>query len=216
MIRTLIVDDEALIRGGFAMILGAEPDIEVCGEAANGEQAIKLCRELKPDVVLMDIRMPVIDGVEATRRITESPSIRVLILTTFDSDEYVYDAIRAGASGFLLKAVRPAELTHAVRCVAAGDRLLAPAITQRLIEEFVRRPPPGRPSEQLEGLTSREIEVLRHIARGLSNAEIAGALVVSETTVRTHVTRILSKLGLRNRAQAVVVAYETGLVLPGD
>ncbi len=216
MIRTLIVDDEALIRGGFAMILDAEPDIEVCGEAADGQQALSACRELEPDVVLMDIRMPVIDGVEATRRITQSPGPRILILTTFDHDEYVYDAIRAGASGFLLKAVRPAELTHAVRSIATGDKLLAPAITQRLIEEFVRRPPPGGRPEQLADLTSREIEVLRQIARGLSNAEIAETLVISETTVRTHVTRVLSKLGLRDRVQAVVLAYETGLALPGN
>lgn len=215
MIRTLIVDDEALIRGGFAMILGSAPDLEVCGEVADGQEAVSACRELQPDVVLMDIRMPVMDGVEATRRITRSPGPRVLMLTTFDHDEYLYDAIRAGASGFLLKAVRPAELIHAVRTIAAGDTLLAPTITRRFIEEFVRRPAPGRRREQLDTLTSREVEVLQQIAQGLSNAEIAQALVVSETTIRTHVTRILSKLGLRDRVQAVVLAYESGLVLPG-
>jgi DNA-binding NarL/FixJ family response regulator len=215
MIRTLIVDDEALIRGGFAMILGSAPEIEVCGEAADGQQAIVACRELNPEVVLMDIRMPVMDGVEATRRITRSPGPRVLMLTTFDHDAYLHDAIRAGASGFLLKDVRPAELIHAVSTIAAGDTLLAPAITRRLIEEFVQRPAPGQRPSELDALTSREIEVLQQIARGLSNAEIAKELIVSETTVRTHVTRILSKLGLRDRVQAVVLAYETGLVLPG-
>jgi DNA-binding NarL/FixJ family response regulator len=215
MIRTLIVDDEALIRGGFAMILGSAPEIEVCGEAANGQQAIVACRQLNPDVVVMDIRMPVMDGVEATRRITRAPGPRVLMLTTFDHDAYLHDAIRAGASGFLLKDVRPAELIHAVSTIAAGDTLLAPAITRRLIEEFVQRPAPGQRAHELDALTSREIEVLKQIARGLSNAEIANELVVSETTVRTHVTRILSKLGLRDRVQAVVLAYETGLVLPG-
>jgi DNA-binding NarL/FixJ family response regulator len=215
VIRTLIVDDEALIRGGFAMILGSAPEIEVCGEAADGQQAIVACRELNPDVVLMDIRMPVMDGVEATRRITRLPGPRVLMLTTFDHDAYLHDAIRAGASGFLLKDVRPAELIHAVSTIAAGDTLLAPVITRRLIEEFVRRPAPGQRPSGLDALTTREIEVLQQIARGLSNAEIAKQLVVSETTVRTHVTRILSKLGLRDRVQAVVLAYETGLVLPG-
>ena len=215
MILTLVVDDEALIRGGFAMILGSGLGIEVCGEAADGQQAIVACRELSPDVVLMDIRMPVMDGVEATRRITRSPGPRVLMLTTFDHDAYLHDAIRAGASGFLLKDVRPAELIHAVTTIAAGDALLAPAITRRLIEEFVQRPAPGQRPAELDALTTREIEVLQQIARGLSNAEIAKELTVSETTVRTHVTRILSKLGLRDRVQAVVLAYETGLVIPG-
>jgi DNA-binding NarL/FixJ family response regulator len=216
MIRTLVVDDEALIRGGFAMILGSAPEIEVCGEAADGQQAIVACRELNPDVVLMDIRIPVMDGVEATRRITRSPGPRVLMLTTFDHDAYLHDAILAGASGFLLKDVRPAELIHAVSTIAAGDSLLAPAITRRLIEEFVQRPVRGQRPSELDALTSRELEVLQQIARGLSNAEIAKELVVSETTVRTHVTRILSKLGLRDRVQAVVRAYETGLVIPGQ
>jgi len=214
MIRALVVDDEALVRGGFAMILGAAPDIEVTGEAKDGRDAIAICDALRPDVVLMDIRMPNMDGVEATRRITQAPGPRVLMLTTFDLDEYVYDAIRAGASGFLLKDVPPAELVHAVRTIAAGDTLLAPTITRRLIEDFVHRPPPGRQPHQLDRLTDREIQVLEQIAKGLSNAEIAQTLYISETTTRTHVTRILSKLHLRDRVQAVVLAYEIGLVTP--
>jgi DNA-binding NarL/FixJ family response regulator len=215
MIRTLIVDDQALVRGGFAMILGSQPDIEVAGEAAEGRQAVTACRELQPDVVLMDVRMPVMDGVEATRQISRRGGPRVLMLTTFDLDEYIYDAIRAGASGFLLKDVRPADLVHAVRTIAAGETLLAPSITRRLIEEFVHRPPPGRRPEEVENLTEREVDVLQQMARGLSNAEIAHTLIISETTVRTHVTRILTKLGLRDRVQAVVLAYESGLVTPG-
>ena len=215
MIRTLIVDDQELVRGGFAMILDAQPDIDVAGEAANGREAVDLCRELRPDVVLMDVRMPVMDGIEATRRIMTQKGPRVLMLTTFDLDEYVYDAILAGASGFLLKDVSRPQLAHAVRTVAAGDTLLAPAITRRLVEEFVRRPPPGRRPKQVEGLTPRELEILQYIGRGLSNAEIAAALVLAETTVKTHVTRTLTKLGLRDRVQAVVLAYETGLILPG-
>jgi DNA-binding NarL/FixJ family response regulator len=218
MIRVVVADDHALVRGGFQMILEAQPDIEVVGEAANGLEAVELARSLAPDVVLMDVRMPGLDGIEATRRVTaasgEGP--RVLMLTTFDLDEYVYRAIRAGASGFLLKDVRPAELVHAVRVVAAGDMLLAPAITRRLLEEFVRRPPPGQRPARLGELTDRESEVLGLVARGLSNAEIAQRLFLGETTVKTHVTRILTKLHLRDRVQAVVLAYESGLVRPGD
>jgi DNA-binding NarL/FixJ family response regulator len=214
--RVLVVDDQALVRGGFAMILEAEPDLAVVGEAVDGVEATRLAAELTPDVVLMDVRMPRMDGIEATRRITAAGRSRVLVLTTFDLDEYVYDAIRAGASGFLLKDVRPRDLGHAVRTVAAGDSLVAPAVTRRLLDEFVRRPPPGRRAERLAPLTERELEVLTLIARGRSNAQIAGHLVLSETTVKTHVTRILTKLGLRDRVQAVVVAYESGLVVPGD
>jgi DNA-binding NarL/FixJ family response regulator len=213
--RVVVVDDQALVRGGFAMILSTEPDIEVVGEAGDGEEAVRLCAAQRPDVVLMDIRMPVLDGVEATRRVTAAGTGRVLMLTTFDLDEYVYEAIRAGASGFLLKDVPPAELAHAVRTVAAGETLLAPSITRRLVEEFVRRPAPGRADPRLARLTDREREVLVLVGRGLSNAEVAQRLVVSETTAKTHVSRILTKLSLRDRVQAVVLAYESGLVRPG-
>jgi DNA-binding NarL/FixJ family response regulator len=218
MIRVLIADDQALVRGGFRMILGAQKDIEVVGEAGDGLEAIAKANELEPDIVLMDIRMPGQDGLEATRRLVSSgPSPRVLMLTTFDLDEYVYEAMKAGASGFLLKDVRPEQLAEAVRVVAAGETLLAPAITRRLIEEFVRRRPPGSgtPAE-VSGLTERELEVLKLVARGLSNAEIASALFLSEATVKTHLTHILTKLNLRDRVQAVVLAYESGLVHPGD
>jgi DNA-binding NarL/FixJ family response regulator len=215
MIRVLVADDQALVRGGFRMILDAQPDIEVVGEASDGREALELSRATSPDVVLMDVRMPVMDGIEATANLTRDGGPRVLMLTTFDLDEHVYDAIRAGASGFLLKDVPPAELAHAVRVVAAGETLLAPAITRRLVEEFVRRPPPGRRPERLDRLTEREREVLTLVARGLSNAEIANQLVLGETTVKTHVTRILGKLDLRDRVQAVVLAYESGLVTPG-
>ena len=217
MIRVLIADDQALVRGGFRMILEAQTDIEVVGEASDGREALAQAREHDPDVVLMDIRMPELDGLEATRRLVSgNGSVRVLILTTFDLDEYVYEAMKAGASGFLLKDVRPEQLAEAVRVVAAGDSLLAPAITQRLIAEFVRRPPPGSgaPTE-LSELTERELEVLKLIARGLSNGEIASALFVSEATIKTHVTHVLTKLKLRDRVQAVVLAYESGLVHPG-
>jgi DNA-binding NarL/FixJ family response regulator len=217
VIRVLIADDQALVRGGFKMILEAQKDIEVIGEAEDGKQAVRLAQELQPDVVLMDIRMPEMDGLEATRRVvTGEQAPRVLVLTTFDMNEYVYDAMKSGASGFLLKDVRPEQLADAVRTVAGGESLLAPAITKRLIEEFVRRPPPGQkaPAELAE-LTERELEVLRLIARGLSNGEIAKELYLSEATVKTHVTRILMKLDLRDRVQVVVLAYESGLIQPG-
>jgi DNA-binding NarL/FixJ family response regulator len=218
VIRVLIADDQALVRGGFRMILDAQRDMEVVGEAGDGREAIEHARKLEPDVVLMDIRMPELDGLEATRRLlTGNGGPRVLILTTFDADEYVYQAMKAGASGFLLKDVRPEQLADAVRVVAAGDALLAPAITRRLVEQFVRRPPPGstKPPELAE-LTARELDVLVLVARGLSNAEIASALFLTESTVKTHVTHILTKLDLRDRVQAVVLAYESGLVQPGD
>ena len=219
-VRVLIVDDQALVRAGFKMILESEPEIEIVGEAEDGLQAVEAARELKPDVVLMDIRMPNLDGLEATRRILaatgEAP--RVLMLTTFDLDEYVYEALRAGASGFMLKDTPPEQLISAIHVVASGDALLSPAITKRVIEEFIRRPPSTiatQPSPAVADLTARELEVLGFMARGLSNAEIAKDLFVSETTVKTHVARILMKLDLRDRVQAVVFAYETGLVEPG-
>ena len=215
-IGVLIADDQALMRGGFRMILDAEPDIEVVGEAIDGADAVRGFERLHPDVVVMDVRMPTMDGIEATRRITElEPAARVLMLTTFDLDEYVYEALRAGASGFLLKDRPPEELVHAVRVVAAGDALLAPTVTRRLIEEFAHRPGGPAAPAALEELTDREREVLVLMARGRSNAEIAGDLFVAETTVKTHVGRVLHKLGLRDRAQAVVLAYESGLVQPG-
>jgi DNA-binding NarL/FixJ family response regulator len=215
-IRVLIADDQALMRGGFRMILDAEDDIEVVGEAIDGEDAIRRFATTRPDVVVMDVRMPTMDGIEATRRLTAGdPPARILILTTFDLDEYVYRALRAGASGFLLKDRPPQELVAAVRVVAAGDALLAPSVTRRLVEEFARRPDPPPPPAALDELTDREREVLVCMARGLSNQEIARELFVAETTVKTHVGRVLQKLGLRDRAQAVVLAYESGLVHPG-
>jgi DNA-binding NarL/FixJ family response regulator len=215
-IRILIADDQALMRGGFRMILDAEPDMEVVGEAIDGADAVRGFDRLHPHVVVMDVRMPTMDGIEATRRITAADdAARVLMLTTFDLDEYVYDALRAGASGFLLKDRPPEELVHAVRVVAAGDALLAPAVTRRLIEEFAHRPEAPVAPRALDELTEREREVLVLMARGLSNGEIAAALFVAETTVKTHVGRVLHKLGLRDRAQAVVLAYESGLVQPG-
>ncbi len=218
MIRVLIADDQALVRGGFRLILEAQGDVQVVGEAEDGREALELALELVPDVVLMDVRMPELDGIEATRRLlARDPRSRVLILTTFDADRYVYDAMKAGASGFLLKDVRPEQLADAVRTVATGEALLAPAITRRLVEQFVRRPPPGAHApEELGELTERELDVLRLVARGSANAEIAATLVVSEATVKTHVTHILTKLHLRDRVQAVVLAYECGLVQPGE
>ena len=215
-ISVVIADDQDLVRTGFRAILGSEPGIEVVGEAGDGRQAIEAAGRLSPDVVLMDIRMPILDGIEATRRIVTGPEStpRVLILTTFDLDEYVYEALRAGASGFLLKDNPAEQLVAAVHVVAEGDALLASQVTRRLISEFARRQPPtGRP-DHLKILTDRESEVLKLVARGLSNAEIAGELYVAETTVRTHVGHILTKLGLRDRVQAVVLAYETGLIRP--
>jgi len=219
MIRVLVVDDQALVRAGFGMILEAHDDIEVVGEAADGLEAAEMVEKVQPDVVLMDVRMPGVDGIEATRRLVARGNnrVRVIILTTFDLDEYVYEGMRAGASGFLLKSAPPRRLADAVREVAAGETLLAPSITRRLIEQFVRRPPPGSDvPPDLGDLTERELQVLRHIATGKSNAEISGSLFLSEATVKSHVTHLLAKLGLRDRVQAVILAYESGLVQPGD
>jgi DNA-binding NarL/FixJ family response regulator len=216
----LIADDQALVRAGFRMILEAEEDMDVLGEAADGREAVAEAQRLRPDVVLMDVRMPDVDGIEATRRLLagDGADAKVVMLTTFDMDEYVYDALRAGASGFLLKDVPPEQLVAGIRAVATGDALLAPSVTRRVIEEFVRRPPDSvrtAPPELAE-LTARELEVLKLIARGLANAEIAKGLFISETTVKTHVAHVLMKLKLRDRVQAVVFAYESGLVLPGS
>jgi DNA-binding NarL/FixJ family response regulator len=221
MIRILIADDQALVRAGFRMILEAEEDLEVVAEASDGHEAVRLAREHRPDVVLMDIRMPGIDGLEATRQLLgddRDGALRVLMLTTFDLNEYVYEALRAGASGFLLKDVPAEQLAEGVRTVARGDALLAPSITRRLVEEFARAAPaaPPAPPPGLDELTTRELEVFRLLARGASNAEIAAELVVSDTTVKTHVARILMKLGVRDRIQAVVLAYESGVVTPGS
>jgi DNA-binding NarL/FixJ family response regulator len=217
MITILVADDEALLRGAFRTMLETEDDLKVVGEAADGKEAIEQARLRKPDVVLMDVRMPRLDGIEATRRLVkDGAGPRVLILTTFDLDQYVYDAMRAGASGFMLKNSPPDELAAAIRTVAAGEALLAPSVTRRLIEEFVRRPRVGSEgAAQLAELTDRELEVLKLIARGLSNSEIAEQLIVAEATVRTHVNRILTKLDLRDRTQAAVLAYESGVVQPG-
>ena len=218
MIRVVIADDQGLVREGLRMMLDAEPDIEVAAEAGNGSEALAAARTHDPDVLLMDIRMPELDGIEATARLVGSNArTRILVLTTFDHDEYVYRAMKAGASGFLLKDANREQLAHAVRTVAAGDALLAPAITRRLVEDYCRRPPPGvdQPAAADE-LSPRELEVLRLVARGMANAEIAGQLFLSEATVKSHVARILSKLGLRDRVQAVVLAYESGIVRPGD
>jgi DNA-binding NarL/FixJ family response regulator len=215
----LIADDQALMRAGFRMILEAEPDLEVVGEATNGHEAVAEAGRLHPDVVLMDVRMPEMDGIEATRRLLEgNGDMKVVMLTTFDMDEYVYEAFRAGASGFLVKDVPPEQLVAGIRSVASGDSLLAPSVTRRLIQEYVHRPPDAMrsPPPELDRLTARELEVLRMMARGLSNPEIAGELFVSETTVKTHVAHVLAKLGVRDRVQAVVFAYESGVVLPGD
>ncbi|MEU4578291.1 response regulator [Nonomuraea sp. ATR24] len=218
MIRTLLADDQTLVRAGFRSILSDEDDIEVVAEAANGTQAVTLARETRPDVVLMDIRMPELDGLEATRQIVTDPrldEVKVIILTTFDLDDYVYGALRSGASGFLVKDTEPAELIHAVRVVARGDALIAPSITRRLIAEFagrVKRPEPG---PELNSLTEREREVMSLVAGGLSNDEIAARLVLSPATAKTHVSRIMTKLGVRDRAQLVVLAYEAGMITPG-
>jgi DNA-binding NarL/FixJ family response regulator len=218
--RCLIADDQAMVREGFAAVLDAQPGLQVVGQAADGAAAVNQTRQLDPDVVLMDVRMPVMDGLQATRQILGTAAgphrPRVLMLTTFDLDDYVYEALRAGASGFLLKDATAAELVHAVHVVAAGDALLAPSVTRRLIADFARRPRPDSPPPvALGALTHRETEVLRLIAHGLSNAEISGTLVIAEQTTKTYVGRILAKLDLRDRAQAVVLAYETGLVTPG-
>jgi DNA-binding NarL/FixJ family response regulator len=216
-IRIVVADDHQVVRGGFAALLDTQPDFTVVGTACDGSEAVKIARELRPDVVLMDVRMPVMDGIEATKQLTESGAgPRILILTTFDLDEYVYDALCAGASGFLLKDVTAERLFDAVRVVAAGEALLAPTVTRRLIGEFTRlRPRPAAvPPVTLAALTPRETQVLKLVAEGLSNPEIAARLVVTEETVKTHVSRVLNKLGLRGRTQAVVVAYESGLVVP--
>jgi DNA-binding NarL/FixJ family response regulator len=217
--RVVVADDQTLVRAGFRLLVDSAPDLEVVGEAADGAEAVELVRRQRPDVVLMDIRMPVLDGLEATRRIGalhETATARILILTTFDLDEYVYQALRAGASGFVLKDIPPADLLAAIRIVAAGDALLAPSVTRRLIAEFARRPGPAPVSPtELDVLTEREREVLALVARGLSNGEIADHLVVSPATSKTHVSRLLTKLGARDRAQLVALAYETGLVIPG-
>jgi DNA-binding NarL/FixJ family response regulator len=219
VIRVVLADDQAAVRGGFAALIRAQDDMDVVGEAADGRLAVDLARRVLPHVVLMDVRMPVLDGLEATRLICGDANLartRVLVLTTFDLDEYVYAALRAGASGFLLKDTRPRELLHAIEVVAAGDALIAPQITRRLIAEFAARRDPTRPPAELDELTEREREILRLVARGLSNAEIAGRLVISPLTAKTHVSNILRKLDCHDRAGLVALAYETGLVTRGD
>ncbi len=215
MIRVALVDDQELMRVGFRMVLGAQSDINVVAEAGDGEAAVRLAEEHRPDVVLMDVRMPVLDGVEATRRIIAAGTARVLVMTTFDLDEYVYSALRGGASGFLLKDTPPDELVFAIRSVASGDAVVSPSITRRLLDRFVDSASAPHDAGVLDALTEREREVLALVARGLSNTEIAGKLYLSEATVKTHVGRILTKLDLRDRVQAVVLAYETGLARPG-
>jgi DNA-binding NarL/FixJ family response regulator len=218
MIRVVVADDQAAVRAGFAALIAGEKEMEVVGEASNGHEAVDIARRVFPHVVLMDIRMPALDGIKATSLVCSDPTLtatRVLVLTTFDLDEYVYAALRAGASGFLLKDAGPRELLHAIRVVAAGDALLAPAVTRRLIAEFVARPDPETRPAQLAELTAREHEVMRLVANGLSNAEIAKRLVISPLTAKTHASRILTKLGCHDRAQLVALAYETGLVTPG-
>jgi DNA-binding NarL/FixJ family response regulator len=219
VIRVLVADDQGAVRGGFAALIASEAEMDVAGEAANGREAVDLARRIFPHVVLMDVRMPVLDGLQATRLICSDPTLtrtRVLVLTTFDLDEYVYDALRAGASGFLLKDAGPHELLDAIRVIARGDALIAPSITRRLIADFAARREPNEPPAALAELTEREREILRLVARGLTNAEIAGSLVISPLTTKTHVSRTLRKLGCRDRAQLVTLAYESGLVTPGD
>ncbi|MFD3416180.1 response regulator [Streptomyces cyaneofuscatus] len=218
MIRVVLADDQTLVRAGFRSILSGEDDIEVVGEAADGEEAVALAHEQRPDVVLMDIRMPGTDGLEATRRITTDPrlaAVRVVILTTFDMDDHVYGALRAGASGFLVKDTEPMELLHGVRVVARGDALIAPSVTRRLISEFANRRKQPAPSPRLNALTEREREVMGLVGAGLSNDEIAARLVLSPATSKTHVSRIMTKLGVRDRAQLVILAYESGMITPG-
>ena len=215
-LRVLVVDDQELVRAGFRMIL-ERAGLEVVGEGVDGVEAVRLAAELAPDVVLMDIRMPRMDGIEATRQIvSRRPETRVVALTTFDLDEYVYEAVRAGASGFLLKDISPSDLAHAVSVVARGDAMLAPALTRRLLDRYVARPLPGNRRQQLEGVTERELEVLRLVARGRSNAEIAAELFLSEATVKTYVSRLLTKLDLRDRVQLTILAYQCGVVAPDD
>jgi DNA-binding NarL/FixJ family response regulator len=216
-VRVLLADDQAMVRAGFRMILGTEDGLLVVGEAVDGRQAVMLARELRPDVVLMDVQMPNLDGLAATREVVADGSARVLILTTFDRDDYLFDALRAGASGFLLKNAAPEDLIDAVRVVARGDALLAPEVTRRVLDTFARRPAAAQPRPAaLDQLTERELEVLRLVARGHSNAEVAAALFLGEATVKTHVSRVLMKLGVRDRVQAVVFAYESGVVAPGS
>ena len=219
-IKVLLVDDQAMVRAGFSALIDSEDGLEVCGEAGDGERGVKVARETEPDIVLMDVRMPRLDGLAATRQITQDPALaatRVVVLTTFELDEYVFGALRAGASGFLLKDAEPEELLHTIRVVAAGDALLAPRVTRRLIEAFVKVPERSlSPSQDLDELTAREREILHSVALGHSNNEIADHLVLSPLTVKTHVSHVLLKLGLRDRAQLVVAAYETGLVVPGE
>ncbi len=218
-IRILLADDQELVRRGFGALIGAEPGLEIVGEAGTGAEAVELAHTTRPDVVLMDIRMPGLDGIAATSQITSDErlaDVRVLVLTTFDLDQYVYDALRAGASGFLLKDTAPQQLLDAIRIVDAGDALIAPAITQRLIAEFASRPDPANREEQLGRLTEREVDVLTEVAKGHNNAEVAETLFISPLTAKTHVSRIMTKLGARDRTQLVVTAYETGLVTPGS
>ena len=220
-IRVILVDDQELVRTGFRMILDGQPDIDVVGEAADGRDGVAVAERLRPDVAVMDIRMPILDGIEGTRRIVKdgiAPNTKVLVLTTFDADENVVEALRAGASGFLLKDVTPADFVAAIRIVAAGDALLAPAVTRRLLDRFADRLPPVNDarSDVLRTLTEREVEVLRLVGRGLSNREIADELVLAEPTVKTHISHLFDKLELRDRAQAVVLAYEVGLIRPGS
>ena len=217
-LRVVVADDQSMVRAGFRSLLNEEPGLEVVGEAADGEQAVAAVRRFRPDVALMDIRMPNVDGLEATRRIGQETALRsrVVILTTFERDDYVFEALRAGASGFLLKNAPPEELVHAVRIVAAGDALLAPSVTRRVIEQYAQRPAPPKHDPGLGRLTEREAEVLRLLATGKSNAELATQLYLGEGTIKTHVSHLLAKLGLRDRVQAVVFAYESGLVEPGE